>query len=462
VRPNPGIDRTGPIGHIPNQVGHPARAKTLGLVMGGVITVLLAPVTAAWAHKPSDSTLVIQLGSHGAGRAPGGGGSDGKLPDPSVRTARRLGGWWDIAIRDLDDVLQIDADGNGEITWGELRAREPDIARYAFDRLALTSEEGNCGLAEADPFDLVRHSDGAYVSLLLSITCPASARTLTLDYRLLFEVDAQHRGLVRIDGAADVGGGGGEARAGANSADSTFVLSARDHRRSVALPVAPTTPGPASALAVPAAPPASSRLGRFGTFVADGVRHIWGGLDHILFLVALLLPAVVRRRDHTWVPVPAFRPALADVARIVTAFTIAHSLTLSLAALGLVQMPARLTEPAIAATVIVAAANNLFPVFGNDRWMVAFALGLLHGFGFSSVLADLGLTHGRLLVALFGFNLGVELGQLAVVATFVPLAFFFRRTVGYRRVALFGGSTVIALVAVAWFVARIIDLPRWS
>ena len=182
----------------------------------------------------------------------------------------------------------------------------------------------------------------------------------------------------------------------------------------------------------------------------------------MLFLLALLLPAVLRREQGRWVPLPQIRAALSDVARIVTAFSIAHSLTLSLAALGLVRLPARITEPAIAASVVVAAVNNVRPVFGRDRWVVAFALGLLHGFGFSSALSDAGLARGRLLGSLLGFNLGVELGQLAIVAAFVPAAFLVRRTLVYRRVALAGGSTAIAVVATVWLVARVLDISKWS
>ena len=108
---------------------------------------------------------------------------------------------------------------------------------------------------------------------------------------------------------------------------------------------------------------------------------------------------------------------------MVTAFTVAHSITLGLAALGVVRVSRRIIEPAIAASVLLAAANNCARSSGRDRWVVAFALGLLHGFGFSSVLAELGLPQGQLLAALFGFNAGVELGQLVLVALFVPLAF---------------------------------------
>ena len=168
--------------------------------------------------------------------------------------------------------------------------------------------------------------------------------------------------------------------------------------------------------------------------------HIWAGFDHILFLLSLLLPAVlvpsadfrrgVGRRSR------ASETAFWDVLKVVTAFTVAHSITLSLATLGVVSLPSRLVESAIAASVVLAALNNIRPVVHGGRWIIAFCFGLIHGFGFASVLADLGLPQGSLLLALVAFNLGVELGQLAIVAVFLPLAYALRDTLFYRR----GGS----------------------
>jgi hypothetical protein len=137
-----------------------------------------------------------------------------------------------------------------------------------------------------------------------------------------------------------------------------------------------------------------------------------------------------------------------------TAFTLAHSITLSLSALGVLRLPSRFVESGIAASVILAAINNVVPVLEEDRWTAAFALGLLHGFGFSATLMDLGLPRQNLVVTLFGFNVGVEIGQMCVVAAFLPLAYLARRTLAYRRVALLGGSMVIAGVATVWLVER--------
>ncbi len=374
----------------------PPLAVMSALVFG--LGLMLGLARPARAHKPSDSILVLSPGSDGGS------------------------GRWDIAIRDLDDVLVIDADGDGRVTWGELRARQADVTAYALGRLQLSTPAGACALATSDALAMTHHSDGAYASLPLALGCVGSP--LDIDYRLLFDTDPQHRGLVRIDDGAD-----------------PVLLTARDHRRTLSWHAG-----------------AAAARSSFGSFITEGVRHIWGGLDHVLFLLALLLPAVLRRYGGGWAPVPAIRPALCDIVRTVTAFTAAHSLTLSLAALHVVAMPARLTESAIAASVVLAAVNNIWPVFGRHRWVVAFALGLLHGFGFASVLADVGLPRGRLVSSLLGFNLGVELGQLAIVAACLPVAYLARRTVAYRRFTITGVSAALAVVAIIWLVERAFEI----
>lgn len=371
------------------------------VVLALAATFLAAAAAPARAHKPSDSYLAL----------------DG--------TAALRTGTWDIALRDLDDVIRLDADGDGAITVDEVDARSTAIGAHALAHLTLTTSAGTCAITAAK-LELVEHSDGAYARLPLRIACPptGSGETPTLDYRLLFDVDPQHRAILRLStGGKD---------------DTPIVLTARDHAR--ALP-----------LAVAAAP-------GFTSFVTQGVRHIAAGLDHLLFLLALLLPAVLRREGGLWRPARSIRSVLADVGRIVTAFTLAHSLTLTLAVVGWARMPARLTEPAIAASVVIAALNNLRPLFGRDRWVVAFALGLLHGFGFSSALSDAGLGGSALAATLLGFNLGVELGQLALVALVVPLTFLVRATSFYRRFTLPGGSTAIAALSVIWFIERTADL----
>jgi hypothetical protein len=207
--------------------------------------------------------------------------------------------------------------------------------------------------------------------------------------------------------------------------------------------------------------PAQAGAG-FAALLADGIAHIAGGPDHLLFLVALLLPAVLVRSREGWLSRPALRPALIDVAWIVTAFTLAHSITLALASFGIVSMPARVIEPLIALTVLAAALNNLWPLVTKRLAWVAFGFGLIHGFGFAEVLAPLGLGAGDLALALLGFNLGVEAGQLAIVALVFAALAAARRWGGYPRWVLRGGSALLAVVACAWIVERVFDVPLFA
>jgi hypothetical protein len=361
-----------------------------------VAASLCAP---AWAHKPSDSYLSITV-------------ADGAIT-----------GRWDIALRDLEHAIGLDADGNGEITWGEVRARHAEIKSEALARLAVRSGEAACTVtAGAQLID--QHTDGAYTVIPLAIVCPGRPTSLQVDYRLFAELDPQHRGLLKLEA-------GGLTRA------------------AVLGPHAPTQQFDLAD---------AGGLAQFVAYAREGVWHIWIGFDHILFVLSLLLPAVlVWQRPH-WVAAAELRAPSMDVVRVVTAFTVAHSITLSLAALGVVSLPSRAVESAIAASVVLAALNNLFPVILGRRWMVAFGFGLVHGFGFASVLADLGLPQNALLTALVAFNVGVELGQLAIVAAFLPAAFVVRRSAFYRQWVFRGGSALIAGLAAVWLGERLFDL----
>jgi hypothetical protein len=359
-----------------------------------LLLLLLAPLDGR-AHKPSDSYLSITQSDKG------------------------LSGRWDIALRDLDFAIGLDADGDGAITWGEVRAKHADIAAYAMARLALRADDQPCTVAVGTQM-LDDHTDGTYSVLPLVIQCAGTPTALSIGYTLFADLDPQHRGLLNLLAH-------GQSRAAVldpNAGAQRFELGE------------------------------VNRWAQFGDYLREGIWHIWVGFDHILFLLSLLLPAVMVWRVPRWHPVQGFREAFWDVLRIVTSFTVAHSITLSLAALEVVSLPSRLVESAIAASVVVAALNNLRPVVEGRRWLVAFGFGLVHGFGFASVLGDLGLPRDALVLALVGFNLGVECGQLAIVALFLPLAFSLRRGNFYRRTVMAGGSLAIAGVAAIWLAER--------
>jgi hydrogenase/urease accessory protein HupE len=197
---------------------------------------------------------------------------------------------------------------------------------------------------------------------------------------------------------------------------------------------------------------------QFLTFTWEGVWHIWIGIDHILFLVALLLPSVLRFEKRKWHPVSSFKDALYNVLKVVTAFTIAHSITLTFAALDIVTLPSRFVESVIALSVVLVAVNNIFPLISDRVWTVAFGFGLIHGFGFANVLANLQLPTGTLAIALFSFNVGVELGQMAIVTILFPSIYLIRQRNFYPPLILKAGSAIITLVASAWIIDRVFEL----
>ena len=205
----------------------------------------------------------------------------------------------------------------------------------------------------------------------------------------------------------------------------------------------------------------------FVALVKLGIWHIWIGLDHILFIVALILPAVVfRRKDdegnivNEWFPEPKFKPAFMYIIKIVTFFTVAHSITLALGALQLVDLPSRFVESIIALSIALAAIHNIIPVFRNKEYLVAFIFGLFHGFGFASVLGDKGLGGDFLVLSLLGFNVGVELGQLAIIVAIFPILFLIRKLPIYSYI-LKWGSVLLIFISLYWCIERglEIDLP---
>jgi hypothetical protein len=368
--------------------------KRLLLLLFGFFCAL-----SAHAHKPSDSYLSFAV------------------------EGNTIAGQWDIALRDLDFAIGLDANGDAEITWGEVRARHAEIAAYAMARLQLSTAGKACPIHVTEHL-VDDHTDGAYAVLRFKAQCSEVLETLQAHYTLFFDIDPQHKGLLRLQ---------------YQGVSSTGVFSPEKATQQFTL----SQP---------------NKLSQFMDYGRDGIWHIWIGFDHILFLLALLLPAVVLRHEKVWQPVSAFKPAFWAVLKIVTAFTVAHSITLTLATLDVISLPSRWVESTIAASVVIAALNNVFPLFRERRWVMAFVFGLIHGFGFASVLTDLGLPQGALVLALVGFNLGVEVGQLAIVAAFLPIAFAMRHTWFYRQLVLLGGSIVIAILALIWLAERAGDL----
>ncbi|MEL6186938.1 MAG: HupE/UreJ family protein, partial [Myxococcota bacterium] len=317
---------------------------------------------------------------------------------------------WTMSTRVLDALFRLDADGDGVVEPSEIQTRDGDIRAYAQRRLELRSSAGRCR-PSSTPLDL----QGDDAVLRFRMGCQGHPEWLELRYDAMFEVDSNHRAFLRLDTGR------------ATHAD---IFSSRHRQARYPLEATPWwTP--------------------LTHFVVEGVWHILIGYDHILFLLTLILPAVLLR--------PA-RVGRRRVLRIVTSFTVAHSITLSLAVFGWVSIPSAIVESTIAASIVVAALENLRPVAGERTWLMTFGFGLIHGFGFASVLHEVGLPGGRLAVALFGFNVGVELGQLALVAMALPMLWLIGRHPVYPRLILPLGSGAIAVVGLHWLLDRALGI----
>ena len=366
----------------------------------------------------------------------------------------------DVALRDLDVALDLDTNGDGKLTWAEVRASWPAIETYVLAHFQLDG----CALPAATR-SLERRIDGVYAALQWQPECrPAAAPSIR--YSMLAEFDPTHRGIARIEwaGAASVLRvlvpqiGSTHEPSPATDASS----SARTTSSSVAGTQEPMSrPGPTTAperhsdatvMSTSDAPEVAAVAPL--QFLREGMRHILTGYDHVLFLICLLLPSVMRRTAQGWQPVDRLAQAVWPVAAIVTAFTIAHSITLALAATGTVSLSPAIIEPAIAATIILAAFDNLRPIFGGRRAIVTFAFGLIHGFGFAGVLAELNLPPSQFAWALLQFNVGLELGQLLIVAVVTMLLFSLRRGARYSSWFICGGSVAAMTIGALWLVER--------
>jgi len=372
----------------------------------GLAALLLAGACAqAPAHKASDAYLTWRV--------------DGAVIEQRI----------DIALRDIDRDLALDADDDGQLSWGEVRSRWSEIERLAAASVHVDADGQACVVAARATPQLDAHVDGRYAVLQSTLRCARPVRRLGVDYRLFAASDPTHRGIARIV---------------AEHEDSAVLVPAA---------------GPQS-WPLAAEPLRDRPRGLLG-FVAEGAHHIAIGLDHILFLVTLLIVAVWRREGRAWLPRATAGSAWRETLRLVTAFTLAHSLTLGLATAGVLAPPSRWVESLIAASVLVAAVDNLWPLLPGPRWPIVSVFGLVHGFGFAGPLQDLGLHDGNLALPLLGFNVGVELGQLALIALLLPLACIFRRERLYELAVVRAGSAGVALLALTWTVERSLEVTLW-
>jgi hypothetical protein len=319
-----------------------------------------------------------------------------------------------VAPGDVTEPLGLAPDARPTVA----EAAVPAVAAYVAGWLALGPDPG--APCPAGRPDAAADADARFVVVRWQVACPTALARIALDFRRFFAVDPRHEAIVTVHGP----GAPGDA----------VVVRAVD-------PILRVQAGEAVGLA---------------GWIAAGVEHIWEGRDHVSFVLALLLVVMLVRHGDGW----GTRPAVATLRRtatIITAFTVAHSLSLIAASLGWVRLPGQLVESLIAVSILYTAIENIVRPDVRWRFVLTFGFGLVHGLGFASVLAVM-LPPDHVIGPLLGFNIGVEVGQLVIVVIALPLAWLAARELGaerYRRRALPVLSAAIAALAIKWLIERV-------
>ncbi len=325
----------------------------------------------------------------------------------------------DFESDNLEKFITLDSNKNGIISWKELYAKQKEIEKFVLKHVDIAVDSKNCALSVSN-FHVYRRVHQSYIKLKLNLACSSPKKVVKLKYDLFFNVDKDQKAFVKLS---------------KNNAK-PIIMSSR--KVEVSLPL--QNP---------------SLWQAFKEFLVEGIWHIWIGFDHILFLLMLLIPSVY---TVTRAPREKFSEVLKEILKITTAFTIAHSITLALSVSEIITINVTFIEVAIALSVLFTALNNIFYFTKEKIWMIAFAFGLIHGFGFANVLHALIDKKSDFIGMLLGFNLGVEIGQLAIVLALLPLLFVLRKTHFYRRFIMIGFSGLTAVIASMWAIERAFNL----
>jgi len=329
-----------------------------------------------------------------------------------------------IAPSDATGPLGVPDDTRPTIT--EVLAAKDKVSAYIATWFSVALPSGvACGVSDprAGP-----DADNNFVVVTWTVTCPETINELALDFSRFFAVDQRHEAILTV-------------HAPGQQVDPIVVRAQA--------PKLVVHAGSTSSIA---------------DWIGYGMDHIYSGIDHVCFVLALLLVVVLTRgEDRTW-RVRSPLAALRSTATIVTAFTVAHSLSLIAASLGWIHLPTRLVESLIAASIVYTAIENVIRPDVRWRFALTFGFGLVHGLGFASVLEEL-LPPSHVIVPLLSFNVGVELGQLTIVAVALPVFWVLARLIGadrYRRFVLPVAGAPLVLIATKWLIERAFDVTTFS
>ena len=367
----------------------------------------LVPATSAYAHARGEDYIFINIEK-----------------DAIV-------GEFQIHVDELRDKLDIPVAKTGSAETGILVRSEARVYEYINRNFSISAPGGQPYRID---FTGVRVGEkiGNFVTYPFRIEAPDVPDSLTIRHNMFYEGDRKHRGLLLVQYNAKTDKNYGEEY-------TALIFNPGNQVQDLDL------------LDVPG-------LLRMREMIAQGMWHIWIGIDHILFLLALMLPTVLIRRSPDWRPVERPAPAVRNLLLIVTLFTIAHSITLFLAAFNIVQIGERLVESVIALSIVLVALNNIFQWVSKGSLYTIFFLGLFHGLGFATVMGNLPFRMVDLVGMVVMFNVGVELGQIAIVLALFPVLYWLRTSSGYVPLVLKGGSWVLAALGGYWFLQRAFGL----
>ena len=374
-----------------------------------LIIFFLFSVISANAHSVGESYLFMSLGKDG------------------VTTGR-----FEFHKNDLKKTLGIElGEGASDSVLTHAKKTAPEVYDYIERHFLMKGDDQEPMLNFTK---VALHGESTkYVQYYFNTHFDPIPKTLTFNYSIFYENDRLHRGLFLLNYNPVT-----DTHYPEEHTALIFNPSSEEHTLDLRETIPP--------------------LLRPSDFVWQGILHIWIGIDHILFLVVLLLPSVLRRQDNKWAPSPTFLKSAIRILKIVTLFTIAHSITLGLAALDYVSLSGRFVESMIAASIVIVALNNIFPKFKESNWLIIFGFGLFHGLGFASVMSDIPFRMQNLWKVLINFNIGVEIGQVVVVFFCFVILYAIRRKSFYIPCILHLGSALAALVATFWFIERAFGL----
>ena len=341
-------------------------------------------------------------------------------------------GHFEIHFDDLQGKLGLAVDPRQDEALKDVTATAPRVQAYIEENFRVGPQGG-----APFPFEFIRQDvivlpQGTFAQYYFRLRTGPLPDRLDIHHSMFFEDDRLHRGLVLVEYNA-------KTETTYPGDYTAMVFSPTNRDQTLDLTDIPSLMGPRE-------------------MIPQGIRHIWIGIDHVFFLLALMLSTVLVRDDGKWKPLDRFPRALWNLLKIVTVFTIAHSVTLLLAALDFIALPSRLVESVIALSIILVAANNIFGTVRDGSLLIVLGLGLFHGLGFASVMGHLPFRMVDLLRVVIGFNVGVELGQAAIVAVIFPILFWLRKTWLYQPYILQGVSAVLILISGWWFVQRAFGL----